>query len=78
MAANTKSYAAKQLEESRQSGKSGGKKWEGVTPEELGLWLGIVLYMGVCFALAVKDYWSQDSLTAVHPIYDYMSQTRFE
>ena len=47
MAANTNAYAAKQLEESRQSGESGGRKWEEVTPEELGLWLGIVLYMGL-------------------------------
>ena len=79
MAANTNAYAAKQLEESRQSGESGGRKWEEVTPEELSLWLGIVLYMGVCSAPAVKDYWSRDdSLTAIHPIRDYMSQTRFE
>lgn len=78
MAANTNAYAAKQLEESRQSGESGGRKWEEVAPEELGLWLGIVLYMGVCSAPAVKDYWSHDSLTAIHPIRDYMSQTRFE
>ena len=78
MAANTNAYAAKQLEESRQSGESGGREWEEVAPEELGLWLGIVLYMGVCSAPAVKDYWSHDSLTAIHPIRDYMSQTRFE
>ena len=78
MSANTNDYAARQLEGSRQSGESGGRKWEEVTPEELGLWLGIVLYMGVCSAPAVKDYWSHDSLTAIHPIRDYMSQTRFE
>ena len=42
------------------------------------MWLGIVLYMGVCSAPAVKDYWSHNSLTAIHPIRDYMSQTRFE
>ena len=41
MVENTKAYAAKQLEENRHSG---GRKWEEVTPEELGLWLGIVLY----------------------------------
>ena len=78
LAVNTTAYAAKQLEESRQSGENGGRKWEEVTPEELSLWLGIVLYMGVCSASAVKDYWSHDSLTAIHPIRDYMSQTRFE
>ena len=78
MAANTNAYAAKQLEESRQSGESGGGRWEEVVPEELGLWLGIVLYMGVCSAPAVKDDWSHNSLTAIHPIRDYMSQTRFE
>ena len=78
MAANTNAYVAKQLEESRQREESGGREWEEVAPEELGLWLGIVLYMGVCSALAVKDYWSHDSLTAIHPIRDYMSQTRSE
>ena len=74
MAANTNAYAAKQLEESRKSGESGGRKWEEVTPEELSLWLGIVLYIGVCSAPAVKDYWSHDdSLTAIHPIRDCMN-----
>ena len=75
MAENTNAYAVKQLEESRQSG---DRKWEEVTPKELSLWLGVVLYMGVCSAPAVKDYWSHDSLTAIHPICDYMSQTRLE
>ena len=78
MAANTNAYAAKQLEESRQSGESGGRKWEEVASEELGLWFGIVLYMGVCSAPAIKNYWSHDSLTAIYPIRDYMSQTCFE
>ena len=78
MAANTNAYVAKQLEESRPSGESGGRKWEEVAPEVLGLWLGIVLYMGVCSAPVVKDYWSHDSLTAIHPIRDNISQTCFE
>ena len=75
VAENTNAYAAKELKESRQSG---GREWEEVAAEELSLWLGIVLYMGVCSAPAVKYYWSHDSLTAIYPICDYMSQTRFE
>ena len=78
MVANTNAYAAKQLEESRHSGENGCRKWEEVTPEELSLWLGIVLYMGFCSASVVKDYWSHDSLLAIYPIHNYMRQTRFE
>ena len=78
MAGNTNDYAVQQLEEIGQSAESGGREWEEVTPGELGLRLGIVRHMGVCSAPAVKDYWSHDSLTAIHPIRDYMSQTRFE
>ena len=32
------------LKESKQSG---GRKWEEAAPEELSLWLGIVMYMDV-------------------------------
>jgi hypothetical protein len=55
-----------------------GRKWKEVTPEELGVWLGITIYMGVHCAPAVRDYWKHDDLNPTHPITDYMSQTRFE
>ena len=49
-----------------------------MAPGELYLWLGIVMYMGVCSVPVVKDYWSHNSLTAIHPIREYMSENQFE
>lgn len=53
MVENTNAYAAKELEESKQSGSG---KWEEVTPEELSLWLGIVMYMGSLFCSGSEGY----------------------
>jgi hypothetical protein len=51
---------------------------EELTLDELRIWLGIVIYMGVHSSPAVADYWVNDNLSPVHPIKSYMSQTRFE
>ena len=51
MVENTNAYVAERLEEGK---RSKGRKREEVSTEELSLRLGIVMYMGVCSAPAVK------------------------
>jgi len=53
MAANTKAYAAAKARERQLEG---GRKWKVVSASELGIGLGIVLYMRVYSSHAVKDY----------------------
>jgi hypothetical protein len=57
---------------------AGGRAWWDVTPEEVGVWIGIVMYMGVHQSPAIADYWKHDDQTPLHPIRTHMSQTRFE
>jgi hypothetical protein len=49
------------------------RTWEDVTPEEIGRWLGIVLYMGVHVSPALADYWKYDGLNPSHPITQWMN-----
>ena len=51
---------------------------EGSKPDGLAAWIGIVVYMGVHNSPTTRDYWKHDGLNPIHPICDYMSQTRFE
>jgi hypothetical protein len=72
---NTNAYAQKKIEEQENSG---ARVWVEVKPQEIGAWIGIVLYMGVHRSPAIPDYWRHDGLSPTHPITNYMSQTRFE
>jgi len=56
----------------------GGRKWKELSVLELGVWLGIVIYMAVHNSPAVRDYWRHDGRNPTHPICDYMGQARFE
>ena len=60
MACNTNTYAALKTSERLQEG---GRKWKEVSTPELGIWLGIVVYMGVHNSPAVRDYWRYDGPT---------------
>jgi len=75
IAANTNAYAAA---EAREQQLVGGRKWKEVSALEPGVWLGIVLYMGVHSSPAVKDCWRHDGLNPTHPICEYMGQTQFQ
>jgi len=75
MVAKTNAYAAAKAREWQLEG---GRKWKEVSASELGVWLGIVLYMGVYSSPAVKDYRRHDGLNSTHPICEYMGQTQFE
>jgi hypothetical protein len=54
MTAHGNAYAAAKTSEQQLEGV---RKWEEVSASELGVWLGIVLYMGVHSSPAVRDYW---------------------
>jgi len=75
MAVNTNAYAQQKMTDTTEDV---GRKWKEVTPEELGVWLGITIYMGVHCTPAGRDYWKHDGLNPTHPITNYMSQTQFE
>ena len=79
MTTNTNSYAAiKRAGKEPSEDPATGRVWKEVTPDELAAWIGIVVYMGVHSSSATRDYWKHDGLNPIHPICDYMSQTRFE
>ena len=75
MAAHSNVYAAAKASE-RQI--ESGRKWKEVSVSELGVWLGIVLDMGVHSSPAVRDYWRHNGMHPTHPICKYMGQTQFE
>jgi hypothetical protein len=68
-------YAAAKASEQQLEG---GRKWKEVAASELGVWLGIVWYMGVHSSPAVRDYWRHNGLNPTHPICEYKGQTQFE
>ena len=72
---NTSTYAALKTSECLQEG---GRKWKEVSTLELGIWFGIVVYMGVHNSPAVRDYWRHDGLNPAYPISEHMGQTLFE
>ena len=75
MAAHSNAYAAAKASERQMES---GKKWMEVSASELGVWLGIVLYMGVHSSPAVRDYWRHNGLNPTHHVCEYMGQTRFQ
>jgi hypothetical protein len=69
---NTNAY------ERTKSTESTGRVWKELTLDELRIWLGIVIYMGVHSSPTVADYWANDNLTLSHLTRTDMSQTRLE
>jgi hypothetical protein len=47
---------------------AGGRAWWYNTSEEVDVWIGIVLYMGVHQSPAIADYWKHDDQNPLHPI----------
>jgi hypothetical protein len=58
---NTNAY------ERTNSTESTGRVWKELTLDELRIWLGIVIYMGVHSCPAVADYWVNDNLASPPP-----------
>ena len=75
MTCNTNTYAALKTSERPQGGV---RKLKTVFTLELGIWLGIVVYMGVHKSPAVRGDWRYDGLNLAYLISEHMSQTRFE
>ncbi|KAF8242122.1 hypothetical protein K440DRAFT_566444, partial [Wilcoxina mikolae CBS 423.85] len=73
--AHSNAYTAANVSEQQLEG---GRNWKEISASEVGIWLEIVLYMGVHDSLAVRDYLRHDRLNPTHPICEYMSQARFE
>jgi hypothetical protein len=55
-----------------------GRPWKDVTAQEVGVWLGIVIYMGVHSSPALSDYWKHDAENPDHSIRHHRGLTRFE
>jgi hypothetical protein len=53
-------------------------RWYELTVEELMIYLGIVIYMGLHHENRIASYWSQASNTPNHPITQYMARNRWE
>ena len=74
IAANTNSYHAIHASLGKNMG---GRRWAALSGVELEQWIGIFIYMGVQLP-ALTGYWRRNQSSPGHPIYDYMTQTRFE
>jgi hypothetical protein len=70
---HTNEYAAE-----KRGGLDGGRAWKEVTAMEIGVWIGMAIYMGVHQSPELADYWRHDQENPLHPIRTHMSQTRFE
>ena len=52
-------------------------KWVDVSTDEVWIFLGIVILMGIHRLPQIKDYWSMDSLLGVSAVQESMSLRRF-
>jgi hypothetical protein len=76
---NTNIYAKLQGAEHTRNGKGQGHSWKELTVDELKIWLGITILMGVTREPSVKDYWrNDDGCNSVHRFTEFMSLSRFE
>ena len=74
LADNTNAYAA-----SKGAGTGeGSRQWVKTTPDELRIFLGIIVYMGVFRQNSVSEYWSTSPECPQHNITNFMSLVRFE
>jgi hypothetical protein len=73
IATSTNEYAAEKRGEL-----PAGRPWKDTTAQEVGVWLGIIIYMGVHSSPALSDYWKHDGENPDHPIRHHMGLTRFE
>jgi len=78
MSSNTNLYPQKKRSEALPG--VGGRVWHDVTPSELRIWIGIIIYMGLFSGkgTAAREFWLHDQHHPTHDISRFMSQTRFE
>jgi hypothetical protein len=76
---NTNLYAIYQGATKTHSLASQGRSWIPMVLEDLMVWLGITILMGVTREPAVKDYWrSNDGCNSQHPLTEFMDLVDFE
>jgi len=78
MSSNTNLYA--QIKRSEALPGVGGRDWHDVTPSELWIWIGIIIYMGLFSgkSMAAREFWLHIQHHPTHDISKFISQTRFE
>ncbi|CAG8615282.1 16971_t:CDS:2 [Cetraspora pellucida] len=59
-------------------GREGGQVWNPLTLNELKIWLGLIIYMGVHHINALDDLWNQDDKRTNHKIKRFISLYRFQ
>jgi hypothetical protein len=76
---NTNLYAIYQGAAKTQGKAGQGRSWTPMILEDLKVWLGISILMGVTREPAVKDYWrSNDGCNSQHPFTEFMDLVDFE
>ena len=56
----------------------GADKWCETTCDEIWVFYGIIIHMGICRLPSIECYWSTDTLLGVEPIRQAMSLNRFK
>lgn len=58
----------------------GMRDWQPVAQEELRIWIGMIIYMGIFSgkSSSIREFWVKDGLHPAHDTSRFMSQTRFE
>jgi hypothetical protein len=79
MRRNSNIYAKLQGAERTRNRKGQARSWKEMTVDELKIWLGITILMGVTREPSVKDYWRNgDGCNSVPRFTEFMSLSRFE
>ena len=72
--AETNSYAEKVCKNMVIKRSSQFRKWEPINTTEMGVFIGLVLHMGVINLPRLSDYWANDPMNKTYFWSKYMSQ----
>jgi hypothetical protein len=76
---NTNAYADIHGAQKTRQQRGEGRSWTAITINELRVWFGITILMGVTVEPQLKDYWRpNDGINAYHPFTEFMSLLRYE
>ncbi|CAG8659550.1 10854_t:CDS:1, partial [Dentiscutata heterogama] len=59
-------------------GRVGGQVWNPLTLNELKVWLGLIIYIGVHHINVIDDLWNRDDRKANYEIKKFISLYRFQ
>ncbi|XP_050309162.1 piggyBac transposable element-derived protein 4-like [Anthonomus grandis grandis] len=77
MVEETNRYASQKKESGTRLPKSRLNKWKETDAEEMKIFIGLQLWMGLCHLPHLSDYWSRKKIYSNHVV-DIMSRNRFE